>query len=256
MAVSANLYRYAYLMRQLRKADLILSPSRFLQRIFAQNGLPMERITPIEFGMPGLPNDLQERTRAIPHHERLRFGFIGSFMPHKGIHVLIEAFNGVPEESAELHLFGAPVDPAYREHLLETARHPRIHWRGEFAHADRWGVLAELDLLVVPSIWYENSPLTIHEARAARVPVIASDIGGIPELVHHGINGLTFPAGDATALATCLRKVIDEPDLLAEWQRATAPAKTLDAHAAEIEDMYRRLCAGRTARRTQEERSG
>ena len=76
--------------RYLRKADLILSPSRFLQNMFSKNGLPAERITLIEFGMPGLPNDLQEPTRAIPRHERLRFGFIGSFMPHKGIHVLVK----------------------------------------------------------------------------------------------------------------------------------------------------------------------
>jgi glycosyltransferase involved in cell wall biosynthesis/SAM-dependent methyltransferase len=255
MAVAANLYRYAYLMRQLRKADLILSPSHFLQRVFARNGLPMERITTIEFGMPGMSEDLRGSTEVISRHERPRFGFLGSFMPHKGIHVLIDAFNRLPEESAELHLFGAPVDPQYRDQLIGSTRHPGIRWRGEFAHAERWRVLAELDVLVVPSIWYENSPLTIHEARAARVPVIASDIGGIPELVHHEVTGLTFPAGDAAALANCLRRVIDESHLIAQWQRAMTPAKTMETHVAEIEEMYRDLCGSRRTPSSSEEPS-
>ena len=247
LAVAVNLYRYAYLIRQLRKADRILSPSRFLRDVFARNGLPAERVTPIEFGMPDIPVDLHRSADVPQRHERIRFGYLGTFMPEKGIHVLIEAFNNVPKESAELHLFGAPVDPEYHQSVVRLARHPGIHWRGEFAHAERWRALAELDVLVVPSTWYENSPLTIHEARAARVPVIASAIGGIPELVHHGVTGLTFPAGDAAALAACMREVIDNPGRLAEWRRSIHPPKTLEAQAVEIEGIYRDLCAERAA---------
>jgi glycosyltransferase involved in cell wall biosynthesis len=168
-------------------------------------------------------------------------------MPEKGLHVLIDAFNEMPEESAELHLFGAPVNPHYHQEVLGRARHPGVRWRGEFTHDKRWRALADIDVLVVPSTWYENSPLTIHEARAARVPVIASAIGGIPELVHHGLTGLTFPAGDAAALAACLREVIDNPGRLAEWRRSILPPKTLEAQAVEIEGIYRDLCAARAA---------
>jgi len=256
LAVGVNLYRYAYLMQQLRKTDLILSPSRFLRDVFARNGLPAQRISVIEFGMPGLPSDLPGPADVAQRHEPPRFGFLGTFMPEKGLHVLIDAFNEMPAESAELHIFGAPVNPDYHREVLGRARHPRICWRGKFAHAQRWRALADIDVLVVPSTWYENSPLTIHEARAARVPVIASAIGGIPELVRHGVNGLTFPAGDTAALAACLREVIENPGRLAEWRRSIPPPKTLEAHAAEVEEIYLDLCAARAASDGRRQRSG
>jgi len=255
LAVAANLYRYKYLIRRLREADRILSPSRFLRQVFDRNGLAAELITPLEFGMPGVPLDPPGPADVPDRHERLRFGFLGTFMPEKGVHVLIDAFDSMPTESAELHLFGAPVNPQYREELLRRTRHPGIKWRGEVAHAKRWRALAEIDVLIVPSTWYENSPLTIHEARAARVPVIASAIGGIPELVQNGVTGLTFPPGDVAALAGCLREVIDNPGRIAEWRRATPPPKTLEAHAVEMEELYRDLCAAAKARGGREERS-
>jgi glycosyltransferase involved in cell wall biosynthesis len=245
VAVAANLYRYAYLIRQLRKADRILAPSRFLRDVFARNGIPAERITPIEFGMPPVSFDQFGPAQPRRRDEPLRVGFLGSLMPDKGVHVLIDAFNRLPAGAAELHVFGGAFDPPYHEELLRLARHPGIRWRGELPHADRWRALGEIDVLVVPSVWYENSPLTIHEARLAKVPVVASAIGGIPELVQHGVTGATFPAGDAAALAACLQAIIADRSRLDAWRRAIPAPKTLDTHAGEIDALYRELHGAR-----------
>ena len=94
----------------------------------------------------------------------------------------------------------------------------------------------------MPSIWYENSPLSIHEAQAAGVPVIGSAIGGIPELVHDGVDGRTVPADDVAGLAACLEAVVADPACVARWRAAIVPPKTMDAHVDEIEAIYRELC--------------
>jgi glycosyltransferase involved in cell wall biosynthesis len=88
--------------------------------------------------------------------------------------------------------------------------------------AQRDAVLAGLDLLVVPSLWWENSPLTIHEAWQRGLPVLASDRGGMSELLAQG-GGATFPPGDDAALAALLVRAAREPALLASWARASRP---------------------------------
>jgi glycosyltransferase involved in cell wall biosynthesis/SAM-dependent methyltransferase len=244
VSVAFNLYRYAYLKRLLLMADRILSPSRFLRDRYGRNGVDPERITVCDLGTDGPPPELRARRR----HDPLRFGFLGALIRDKGLHVLIDAFETLPPGAAELHVFGFPAEPEYADELRRRARHPGVRWRGAIPHAERWRALAEIDVLVVPSIWYENSPLSIHEARAVGVPVIGSAIGGIPEFIRDGTNGLTFPAGDATALAARLRQVTADPACVSRWERAIVVPKTMQAHVEEIEAIYRELCAGRSTR--------
>ena len=243
-ALAATMYRYEYLRRQMMKLDRILVPSRFLGRMFAQNGIPADRITHCDYGTTPPSDEMAGLIAARKPHDRPRFGFLGSMMHHKGAHVLIDAFSRLPEGSAELHVFGPPYERQYDEGLRREAHHAGIRWRGQLAHAERWRALAEIDVLVVPSIWYENSPLTIHEALMVGVPVIGSDIGGIPELVEHGRTGLIFAVNDANALEKCLRAVVENPACIDRWRRAIRPPKTMDEHVLEIEEIYRNALSG------------
>ena len=163
------------------------------------------------------------------------------------IDLVVEAFNRLPAGCAELHVFGPAADPAYDQDVRRRAQHPGIRWRGPVPHPERWAALAEVDVVIVPSTWYENSPLAIHEARVAGVPVIGSAIGGIPEHVRDGVDGRTFPAGDVDALAACLRGVVEDPECLARWERATIPPKTMETHVLEIESIYHEVVAARPA---------
>ena len=240
-AVAANLYRYAYLVRQLNKADRILAPSAFLRDTMVRNGIDPGRIQHCDYGTVEPPAAAVESFAGRRLYKPVRFGFLGSFLRHKGVHVLIEAFNRLPPGSAELHLFGTEPDPGYAGALKQQARHDGIRWRGALPHDQRWTSLAEIDVLVVSSIWYENSPLTIHEALVAGVPVIGSAMGGIPELVAHERTGLIYPALDADALAACLRRVTEDPACVARWRAAITRPKTMEQHVDEIEGLYREL---------------
>jgi glycosyltransferase involved in cell wall biosynthesis/SAM-dependent methyltransferase len=247
-ALAATVYRQAYLMARLREVDRILSPSAFVRDVHVRNGVPPKLIGVCDYGTVPPPAEFAARAARRTLHVPLRFGYLGSLMPHKGVHVLVDAFNRLPPASAELHVFGAAPDPKYSAALQERTRHPRIRWWGPLPVANRWRALADIDVLVVPSIWYENSPLTIHEALMMRVPVIGAAMGGIPELVRDGVTGRIYLATDTDALCARLREVIDDPDVVRRWRANIVPPKTMEAHVDEIEALYRELVATRAAR--------
>ena len=142
-------------------------------------------------------SDLPERCR--------RFAFVGSLVRHKGVHVLLEAFRAMPDD-ATLDVHGPlHYDPAYTEALRRLAAHPGMRFAGAAAPECVPRLLAGVDGLVVPSIWQENSPLTVHEGFLAGVPVVASRLGGHAELLAGG-GGLLYEADDPTDLAAKLRR--------------------------------------------------
>lgn len=234
-------YRTAYLRRHLEMANLVITPSAFVRDRFVDQGFPAERILVSD---NGTADGWLAEYRPV-RSERLRFGYIGALMYHKGVHVLVEAFRQMPGENVELHLFGDPdYAPDYYSRLRSLARDPRIQFRGRFENRDIGRVLSEIDVLVVPSVWYENSPVTIHEARFGQVPVIASQLGGIPEFVEHETNGLLFRAGDASDLRAQMQRMVEEPGLLARLRRAIQPVKSIRENALELEGIYQRLITG------------
>ncbi len=102
----------------------------------------------------------------------------------------------------------------------------------------RPAVYADLDVLVVPSLWLENSPLVIHEAFQAGVPVIGARIGGITELIADGRNGRLYDAESAGELTALLQSVIDDPERLAAWAAHLPPVKGIADDALEWEQVY------------------
>jgi glycosyltransferase involved in cell wall biosynthesis len=98
--------------------------------------------------------------------------------------------------------------------LERAARAAGVGLHGRLPREDVGRVLAGTDLLVVPSLWWENQPLVILEALAAGTPLAVSDLGGMAELVGEGTDGLRFPAGDVDALERLLRRVLEEPTRL------------------------------------------
>jgi glycosyltransferase involved in cell wall biosynthesis len=104
-------------------------------------------------------------------------------------------------------------------------------------------VLSEIDVIVVPSLWYENAPLVIQEAFATKTPVITTNLGGMAEAVDHGINGLLFERGDVADLARQLRRIVNEPELLDGLRAHIPTVKTIDEEVTELEANYRDLIA-------------
>jgi len=238
--------------------DLQVSPSRFLRDtllksgafephrfLFSDNGMRTDHVDAL--AKTPRPRDSEGR-------EVVRFGFVGSLVWYKGGETMIRAFARLAAAPVELHVHGA-FDPELDEHHALLARlaqgsGARVEFHGRFDNARLGEVYADLDVLIVPSVWFENSPITIHEAWMTRTPVVASGIGGMAEYVRDGVDGLTFAPGDDADLARVLRRFVDEPELLERLSRDFPPVKTIAEDAAATEFRYRGLVAQRRARRS------
>lgn len=218
--------------------DLFVAPSRALANEYRAAGLAAEKLHVSDYGFVSLESI--ERSRGA----RLRIGFVGTLVWHKGAHVLIEAVHGLPSERFELKLFGdLNVFPRYIRTLRTNARDLPVQFMGGFEESETRHVYEQIDVLAVPSLWPENSPLVIHEAFMAGVPVVGSRQGGIPELVTHEVNGLVYDAYSTPALTAALRRLIDEPDLLDRLSQRLPSVKSIEQDATEWEHVYESLVA-------------
>src|SRR6185369_6110645 len=125
--------------------------------------------------------------------------------------------------------------PEYVDSLKrKAADDPRVSFCGTFPN-DRIGeIIADIDVLVVPSIWYENTPLVIYSAQAAGCPVIASNLGGMSEVVHHGENGLLFEPGDVSGLAELFNSLVLDRELVGRLSRNAMTPKSIPEYVDDL----------------------
>ncbi len=232
-------HRDRLLRTALAEADILIAPSAFVRARFLQQGISPHRLMHIDHGieLPAAP------LAARPAGDgRLRAVYLGGLARPKGVHVLIEAFNGLDPDRAGLTIYGdESTFPEYVRALKAAVRHPGIHFAGPLARERLWEMLAEADVLVVPSLWFETSSLVAHEAFAAGVPVIAAALGALTERVRDGVDGLLVPPGDVLRLREALARLIESPELLARLKAGIRPVKSLAEHVVEIEAVYRGL---------------
>lgn len=225
----------------LSSVDRFVAPTRALAEVFERAGLERSRITRLLYAFDETPF---LRARAEPTSARVEIAFLGQYAPHKGPHVLLDAArimaHRLPEscEPWRVRFFGDSSGDRHRAFVaraLGDLEPDRVEIHGPIDHATVPELFASCHAIVVPSLWLENAPFAALQARAAGVPVIASDVGGLAEVIEVGVHGVTFPAGDALALADRLRDVV-----LRKIGRSTRPGLelSLDAHLASIERIY------------------
>ena len=179
------------------------------------------------------------RRPLVPTLDRaLRVGFIGSLYPHKGAHVLVQALQDFRPGEIEGHLFGGGGE-RYVDALRELDSAGVVRFHGGYDPGDLPRLLGEVDVVCVPSVWEDCAPLVVAEALAARAPVVASRIGGIPDFVRDGETGFLVAHGDAAALAGSLRRFLENPRLLGRMQAAIEPARGFAAYLDELVRHYR-----------------
>ncbi len=220
--------------------SLFLAPSRFLREQFVAFGIPQEKIMFHECGLQGYT--IQATPKAAGKRP-LTFGYIGVVDPVKGVHLLVEAFQTLPQ--AELHIYGGetsyapyPDEKRFRSQLANSAR---IRCMGRYEQHELGRILAEVDVVVAPSIWYENAPLVIREAFLAHTPVITADFGGMREWITDGVNGLLFEPRNIDDLRQKMMRFITEPDLVARLSRAFPAVRSMRVDAVHLERHYWRL---------------
>lgn len=200
--------------KAVKQVDQFVAPSRTVIEYF-KSYFPeaQSRISYLDYGFD--LRRLSGRKRKVENGPFV-FGYIGTHIPGKGIDYLIKAFGAI-KGKALLRIWGrtkGEYTPYLKKLGLDILHdsQSKIEWMGEF-DSERIveQVFNNVDAIVVPSIWLENSPLVIHEAQQVRVPVITANVGGMSEYVADGVNGISFEFRSIESLTSALQKVKDNP---------------------------------------------
>jgi glycosyltransferase involved in cell wall biosynthesis len=186
-----------------RWVGLFIAPSVFLRDRVVAGGLPSDRVVV-------LPNPVVPPDRPVaPPGRPARFVYAGRLVAEKGLDVLLTAAHGLPPGSA-IDLYGVGrAEASIRRRVATESLPVRLH--GFTAKTIVTEAFGGATAAVLPALWYENCPMSVLEAAACGLPVVASRIGGLPELLDDGRTGLLVPPGEPRALAAALRSLAADP---------------------------------------------
>lgn len=240
----ARIERWETSMRSmLNSCELLIAPSDFHRERFVDFGLDPDRVVTVEHGLDKTFLQAPPRTGSVR-----TIGFVGTVLKTKGVHVLAEAFRLLARPELSLRIHGEIAnfhgDTSYGDELRRITDGLAVSFEGAYAHEDLPKVLAGIDLLVVPSIWWESFCLTIREGALAGIPVLASDHGAMGEAVESGI-AAGFRPGDAADLARVLGEIIDSEERRCELARNAARIRSIDDCVGETVEHYERLLVPR-----------
>ncbi len=227
--------RPAILRRALDVYCEAIAPTLFLKRAYEMNGFP----APMRISHFGVDIDRSPKPVRMTHDEKVRLGFIGQLFPHKGAHLLLDAMRAAARSNLMLDVWGPDdQDPAYYARLRQSAEGLPVRFLGTLPRGELARALAGLDYLVIPSTWYENSPLILLQALATHTPVVISDVLGMTEFVEHGRNGFHFARGDVASLTNVLCKIADDSGLAKRMSAETSYERTLADMAKDVLSLY------------------
>ncbi len=235
--------RSDYIALQLENADQAIAPSKFLAEVYTASVIDPGR-------MRIIPNGIDTgRFRGIVRTEdrqRVRFSFLGRLGRHKGVQTIIEALPALADkDQVFINLVGEGESrPQLEARVREIGWESSVKFWGKIDHSQIESVYRETDVLILPSVWPENQPVSIMETMAAGIPVIASRMGGIPEFVEDGVTGCLFEAGNAEQLAEKMKKfVLDRSKISGFGARGLDKVSryTLDSQADEMIGVYRNV---------------
>ncbi|MFT7669755.1 MAG: glycosyltransferase involved in cell wall biosynthesis [Planctomycetota bacterium] len=229
----------------LSRVDHLEAPTQYLADLLSYGGVQAEIVVqPLGIDQASLSK--QGRIGREPE-DKLRVLYLGGYYEHKGVHVLLEAYAGMGD-TASLTLRGCSGSSSYKKTLKRLAEGAGATLAGSFRRDELDGLLANADVLVLPSIWSENAPFVIREAFASGLPVIASDTPALRESVRDGQDGVLFPPGDATALRLVLNRLAEDSDFLARLTSGVKSPLSIEVDAERLEGCYADLLQAHTER--------
>ncbi|HIH64458.1 glycosyltransferase family 4 protein [Methanothermobacter thermautotrophicus] len=219
------------------KPDIVTAPSGFVMKQLENAGLFSDARKIV------LPNPVETETQPVEKsYDTLDILFVGSLSRHKGPDILIRAFRELENDNLKLHILGKGPDEDELRKLAEGD--DRIIFHGFLSGDELMGMYQRANVTVVPSICYDNSPIVIYESLMNSTPVIASRIGGIPELVRDGYNGFLFEPGSVVELSRILKKISEDPSILKGLERnayESSQKYSIEDHVKRLEEIYRGL---------------
>ena len=244
LGMSASVVEYEGLQRELfGLVDHFVVLNETGRRMLTANGSPANKIV---LNRLGLSHTVTRKPPpdVAPTRRPVRFGFLGRLHPSKGLTELARAVAASSRDiDFRLEIRGPALDPFSRGYADElrvlVANDPRVTFEPAVAPTEVPAVLAGLDALVIPSMWFENGPTTALEAIAVGTPIIASRAGNLAEIIADGVNGRLVPVGDVDALARALREAaLDPVRSIDVWRRGLAPPRTMDDVTRDYLSLY------------------
>jgi glycosyltransferase involved in cell wall biosynthesis len=215
-------------LRVMNSEDISIIPS----------GISISRFTPDHDARSAKRRELR-----IPE-DAVVVGFVGWLWPVKGVRYLVESMVAVLQEDPRVFLVlvgQGDEEPALRNQVAEMGMEERVFFLGWRSDVNE--ILPCFDLFVLPSL-NEGMGRVLAEAMAAKLPVVGTRVGGIPDLIKHGENGLLVPPANAAALREAIQRLLDDP-VLRERMGARGQDMcrcfSIDAMICKIIDVYKRM---------------
>ncbi len=211
------------LLKSYERVDTFLAPSRFLIDKYHELGFSKE------ISLVHHPVHTQS---SLPEEKRGKdYVYFGRLSPEKGVDVAIRAMEGLPTK--ELFIIGyGPAQDELEKLVEELGLAARVHFLGPLYKEALYARLSEAEAILFPAVWYENQPFAMMDALGSGVPLVASRIGGIPDIIKHGENGFLFEAGNPEDL----RRVLQE---LSRFSREEIVRRAKETSAAYTAERYR-----------------
>ncbi|OKH31812.1 glycosyl transferase group 1 [Calothrix sp. HK-06] len=237
--------RNDYIAWQLNKVDNFVSPSSYLASAYVKAGISSNHISVIS---NGIDVERFQRINKKPSNVPLSFTFIGHLDFHKGVHVLIAAMNmllqnGYLGSVCKINIVGnGAMASDLAKFVEENKISSAVNLLGKVNHSQIESVYDCTDVLIMPSVWPENEPVTILEAMAAGIPVLASNRGGNLDLIEDGITGYLFDSGDARKLAEKITQIAlhsDQLEFIGQKAHAKVVNNTLENYSQKIIKLYK-----------------
>lgn len=235
--LQALAFRRSSIREKISKVRKIMVPTKTMEKMLIENQFDRKKIVLLPFGI-NLDNFIP-RNREI-FTDVIRIGYIGTFSEHKGAHILLDAVRQMENAPIEVAIYGNLADDAaYSNKLLNMARNDqRVKFPGTFLHHEIGNILASFDILVIPSLWRENTPLVLYSAQAARCPVVASDVDGISEVITDGVNGILFEMGNSNELRRILLGLVCDRKILISLSDNSITPLAIEEYADRLKHIY------------------
>ncbi len=234
------------MIKALNEAHLVLAVSHFVAQKFIELGInpDLVQVNHIGSSIGKLVDDHYRihptklyRDSTLP----LKFIFIGNAGSYKGLPLLLEALERLPPRrraTCKLFIYAQHVERVLEriEALRPTLAELHVHNGYDFNRLPE--LLEDKDVGIVPPIWWDPAPQVVMELLANNTPVIGAHIGGIPDFIQHGVNGLLFQPGNAEDLAAKMCYVLDNVGIIKQWRKHIQPIKTIEQHVDELAIFY------------------
>ena len=245
MGMSASVDEYQHMQRELFSLlDTFVVLNETARRMLIADGAPADKVVVNRLGIGQRGIVRKPSPDRAPTASPVRFGYLGRLERSKGLVELMRAVRSIPQSIRfELQVRGPQLDDATRRFVDElrmtAGDDPRVRFEPAVPARDVPGIVSDLDVLLCPSLWFENGPTIALEAMAVGTPVIGSRVGNLAEIIDDGVNGRLVAACDVEGLRSALVETALNPAATIDvWRRGIAEPRTMDDIARDYLALY------------------